>query len=243
MIKQVLQDMYSARREGLKEAKQVLWVNWFTGIIAANSLTNAYRNWMDAEERDFQLCFSMTILYLFAAAFFHSMYSNRLAKPMFFVAVGEREKQQYLKTAYFVKTVLVGGVYFLLFGVLCIRGHMNFLHLLFSTVSVSLWSLVIGLQNWYGQFNLLREDGNFNSSINPSIKEWVAKNYSVFVCVIYLPVFGDTEKVEFFFINFLVMFLQVVLCRYVIKSDYKNQMAEAQNWELYCMKRKEENNI
>lgn len=239
MIKQVLQDMYSARREGWKEAKQVLWVNWVAVIYVVGGLTTAFSNWMDVEKRDFELGVSMTLIYLLAAAFFHSMNSNRLAKPMFFVAVGEKEKQEYLKTAYLVKTALVGGIHFLLFGSFCVKGHMSFLHLIFSTASVSLWSLIIGLQNWYGQFNLLREDGNFN----PSIKEWVAKNYSIFVYIFYLPVYGETEKVEFFFINFLVMFLQVVLCRYVIKSDYKNQMAEAQNWELYCMKRQEGNNI
>lgn len=235
MIKTVLKDFYFARKQAFREGwnQTGFSVLFLTYLLEAAVLIGMHRK--DSDFLHTQIVYTLQIIILWCVFFTHVMYPNRLMEPMFLLPMSREQKREYLKIAYLLKAaggaILQSVVYF----VLVLLEWISLLHAVLSVISLSLYSLVLGLQNGYGQFHLLTPDG----SMGCYKREWCTKVYSLVVYVILLLTWDNAKSIKIVVVYMSIVFVQAILGIYIIKKDYRTQMRFGIEWERFYSRRKD----
>lgn len=233
MIKMVLQDFYSTRKQAFRDAWNHAGISLmglaYLIMVASNLLGNEELTWFVASA-------GVDVLVAWIMILLHAMYPNRLSKPMFLVPIDKKQKKEYLKTAYMVKICMISAVYLVIRFAILNFWHTEIVHGILSAVSLSLWSMVLGLENFHGQFAVWTEDNNLGEHKAEACARWIS--IFVYIVVLHLVELMETN-IQLIAGGGSVVF-QAIICIYIVKKEYVSQMEQALGWEKYYKGEKEE---
>ena len=231
MVKMVWKDFYSTRKQAFKEGWNGTGISMVVAMSVINYLISNRLNGDQGliEAGDVQV---VECVLLWCSFLFQAMYPNRLSRLMFLVPTDKAGKRNYLKTVYWCKVVIMSGIQMLGMVILGMLGHGLFWYGVLLIVAVFLLNMLLGILNFHGQFNLLAPDGNLGNHI----VEWCAKWASIISYILLVL----TDVSEFYTKGIIVcgaaVMLQAVLCIYVVKKRYNQQLEHAMEWEKYYKK-------
>lgn len=221
MVKMVLHDWISGWRQAWKE----LWkangvgVSMLFVLSGAGSWTGSYREFSVFGK----IALMIQLLMIPIVIFFHSMYPNRLSKPMYMAPLERKEKKKYLYTALKIKvistTILQCVINIFLVGM----GWLPVVNAVLITISMFLFHLTIGFQTHF-----------------------IETGWDVFVFLMFLMNYivivwmGDAPMNRWEIILACIAFsIQLLVCAVNIKKQYKNSMEKALDYErTYVIKKK-----
>lgn len=226
MIKMVIQDFCSTRnqafREGWNKAGTTIIGIWFVfnmvaGVCASKNQWNMFPG-----------IFLTTELLVFWCTFLlHAMYPNRLGKLMFLMPMDQEGKQQYLKTAYWFKGLTMSGVQILVMLIFVLWGQIHPGYAALLVFSFFTFNLIKGLENFYGQFHLLSQEG----SRDAYKMEWCAQWFSVAVFGLLMIGGAGTLGSKSLIVCSVTTIIQAILCICIVEKRYKQQMEQGLSWE------------
>lgn len=222
MIKMVLADFYAQRKEALKKScgnvvlSTTYLMMWF------------YSFWhMGMEKRLINIT---QFLVLFLVLLLHAMYPNNLATAMFLIPVSEKERKNYLYTAYGVKLVLTTGIHIICNSLLVALGKMIWWQAILLVLVLLLWSMVVGMSNYRFADPLLHM--NRGKVEDNGFRRWISYIVSAFGFFVLLATDGKEIMFgwEFVLIAILVI-VEFLLCFWNIKKDLHTHMERGTNYE------------
>lgn len=119
MVKMVLMDFYSRRKQAWKESRLTI-LSW--GITISTYIKLEVRDISDKGELSMVVINLIQLMFLLAVANIHIMYQNYLPAAMCLVPFNYKEKKEYLWTALWVKVGITSGVHLLWNVALVIMG-------------------------------------------------------------------------------------------------------------------------
>lgn len=226
MIKMVLQDFFSTRKQAFREGWKNAGHSWMGVWFVISFIVNI---WTDEEEVNMSVGIFLTVEFLvfWCAFLMHAMYPNRLTKLMFLVPVDKEEKKEYLKIAYLFKGLTASGVQILVMLIFVLQEQILPEYALLSVFSFFMLHLIEGLENFYGQFHLITRDG----SIGSYKMEWCVRWFSSIVFVFLIVSGTGILWRESLTVCIIGIIIQTMLCICVVAKRYKEQMENALEWE------------
>lgn len=118
MVKMVMMDFYSRRKQAIKKVG-IWWLHWLPMVIAIINLLR---------DEDEKLLMSEVVIILIQTMFLgvteiiHDMYPNYLPSGMCFIPFNQEEKKKYLWTSFWVKVGITSGMHLLFNLVIVVLG-------------------------------------------------------------------------------------------------------------------------
>ena len=219
MVKIVLRDWISGRRQAWKE----LWKRNGVGI---NMISLGGASWTGLY-RDFSICGKISLiiqlLMMTIVLCLHTMYPNRLSRPMYMAPLGKEEKQKYLFTALWIKVISVTVLHCAVNIFFVLAGWLPVINAVLITISLFLFNLTIGFLT-----------NSFETGWDGMVLLMFMVNYIVLIFM------GDAPMKYWEIIIVCITFmLQVLVCMTNIKKQYKSSMEKALDYEkTYVIKKK-----
>lgn len=223
MIKMVIQDFYSTRNQAFREGWNKSAISWIGVWFGFNLMFNICGNG-DEWNMSAEIVLITEVLVLWCTFLLHAMYPNHLGKFMFLIPVDKDEKKEYLKTAYLLKGLTMSGVQILAMFIFVIRGQMLLGYAVLSVISLFMLNLIIGLENFYGQFHLITLEG----SIGTYKTEWCVQGFSVVVFAFLINGGIGSQSIVMCIVGVII---QALLCLWVLGKRYREQMEQGLDWE------------
>lgn len=220
MVKMVLKDWISGRRQAWKE----LWKKEGVGaqiIIASSggvSWTGIYREFSIFGK----IALIIQILMIPIVICLHTMYPNRLSKPMYMAPLEKEEKQKYLFTAFMIKVVSITVLQCGISLFLVLAGWLPVINGVLIPISLFLFNLTIGFQT-----------NSFETGWDLLVLVMFLINYIGLV-------FTGDAPMEYWevIISCITFTLQTLACVGNIKKQYKSSMEKALDYErIYVIKK------
>lgn len=221
MVKMVMMDLYGKRREAFKET----WKNNMGGYMGASIviLVGMLSSIASHEIVKEDIVFSANYFFVLLVALLHNMYPNYLPKAMYIMPLDEKQRAEYIKTLYLIKT-----------GVLCV------IYLCINIVLVGMkildWKLaVIMMVAMYMTIGILVSTMKPNRDMNNVKKKKMRYNIvEIIVCVLCMfeLLFVIEMKIEGITRKEIILFsfggcIQLVLCVYIMKKNLEYIIALA----------------
>lgn len=222
MVKMVLQDWISGRRQAWKELwkRNGVGINMLIASSGGMSWTGIYRDFSIYGKIALVIQFLMIPIVMCL----HAMYPNRLSKPMYMAPLEKEEKQKYLFTALWMKVISITVLQCGINVFLVLAGWLPVINGVLITISLFLFNLTIGFQT-----------NSFETGWDALVMLMFMINYIVLVFM------GDAPMKYWEIIIVCITFmLQVLVCVTNIKKQYKSSMEKAMDYEkTYIIKKKE----
>ena len=219
MVGMVLKDFYARRREALKGSlfhavMSVLYILFLFNPYAATDMEFSKRM---VSATQFFMLFLMLLL--------HAMYPNNLGNAMFLLPIEQEDKRKYLYTTYGIKVAVLTLIHGSCNIILIALGKMVWWQAVLLVFCLSLWSLVTGISNFkFGDFMPQEMKG----SDYRVILSYVVSTF-LFLTLAFWE--GIEKEWEFVLIIILVI-LQILVCVWTLKKDFKYSIEQGITYEV-----------
>lgn len=228
MVKMVIMDLYGKKREAFQKAWNTSM--FFNYVFLSTVFTRNYED----------IVCAVNILFLMIVIFIHTMYKNYLPKAMYFMPLNEKQRESYLRTAFWVKA---GGLFILH---LCINIGLVAFKLLDWKLALAML-LVMNL--WSGIISVtMKQNRTVKERYRKAMRDIVIEIILHIVCffefllVPSLKVEEITAKDIVFFV--ILGSIQMILYIYIVKKNFKYMVSMGKNYEeLYGTKSQENGKV
>lgn len=221
MVRMVLADLWSVRKEGIKKSLTyaILCTAYFSCLIAS------WINWEGWQKG--VTWFIESLLFAFMMML-HNLYPNQIKQALFLSPMTREDRKQYLYILFAIKLVLVCGLQGIISVAFVHFGRMFWWQGILLVLCFGLWTAVMGLGN-YARNGITLYEERKRMYLN-TVRMDLCHCVSGFLCLILLGIEGEEMLWEKILIAGLVL-LQIFLCGGILKKEFAYYIARGMDYE------------